>query len=301
MVGSLPSSVDDAALALESIMRPLPVDGSLPSSADEAAVVCSLPSPMDDAASALRSTMGPLHVVGSLPSSVDDAANAFLSMEAPLQMVGSLPSSVDDAAVVCSLPSSVDDAAYDAHYVGSLPSPLSDAALESVTESDVAVGGRRPCETSGAAREELQTGADNEAYFKGLLASLSRCSMTDLRQVFDYCSETDLLLREKQHFAKPSLDLNPLDVVYEIVAELSQLEATRAVLGWVDVKIVVERACLAFGIEDALQLVHDALDTWDSMGVMLWKRCRIIRNGQLFCTRNKEQAIVKFLVQPHFG
>ena len=64
----------------------------------------------------------------------------------------------------------------------------------------------------------------------------------------------------------PSLDLNPLDVVYEIVAELSQLEATRAVHGWVDVKLVLERACLVLRKKDALQ----ALDTWDSMKVLVW-------------------------------
>ena len=101
--------------------------------------------------------------------------------------------------------------------------------------------------------------------------------------------------------ALPSLDRNPLDVVYEIVAELSQLEAARAVLGWVDVKLVVERACLVLCKEDALQLVHEALDTWASMNVMVWIRCRIIRNGRLFATRNRGQSLVKFPVRPHLG
>ena len=90
--------------------------------------------------------------------------------------------------------------------------------------------------------------------------------------------------------------LNPLDVVYEIVTELSK--NTLAAEGWVDVEDICTGARAVygevnvkarFGSENVKSLVSEALDNWESLGIMVNRQCSFSRNGQVI-----HKSIVKF-------
>ena len=183
-----------------------------------------------------------------------------------MQPIGPLPSSVDDAAFTTT-PSSEDEAA--ARY--SLPSPMGDAA-----QASLSTVGFLPSSVDDAAVETLLPSSMDDAAFDAIGGIAGPWQ--------DVGS-----LPSPESDAAPSPDSNPLDVVYEIVVEQSQLEITKTGGGWVDVQIVVDQAGLVFGDKYAPQLVLESLDTWESFGVMRWIRGQSNRNGQF----------VKFQAQPY--
>ena len=89
-------------------------------------------------------------------------------------------------------------------------------------------------------------------------------------------------------------------MVFEIVTELSQHRDALAAGGWVDVEDICTRARAVYGevnvkaLFGSKSLVSEALDNWESLGVMVNKQCSISRNGRVLHTRNPEQSIVKF-------
>jgi len=120
------------------------------------------------------------------------------------------------------------------------------------------------------------------------LLALLRLSMAVARTRFsDRVERQDLeeamrLVRaskESVELARPSKEgVNPLDVVYDIVKELSQREASRNNDGYVEVAMVVNMA----GHKALTQeMVEEALANWESLSVM---------------NRNETKALVRFLV-----
>ena len=133
-----------------------------------------------------------------------------------------------------------------------------------------------------------------EVYFQGLLDSLSLgCAAELLNELFS--TATDLAAALPTEAGLPTSyagedlgdmgDVNPLDAVYEAVAELSlHCKATEAD-GWVDVHTVDAAVSWAFHRDVAVvrPIVTEALYMWDSLGVMEFRQ---------------ELSLVKFLVHP---
>jgi len=78
--------------------------------------------------------------------------------------------------------------------------------------------------------------------------------------------------------ARDGASTNPLDIIYDIVNELSQRSGVQDSDGWVEIQMVVARAGVKLLTEE---MVAEALENWESLSVMV---------------RNERKTHVKFLV-----
>ena len=203
---------------------------------------------------------------GSLPSPLCDAANVERE-----EYFKTLLCSLVDCTTVGFL-----KACEERIFAGSVPSPVGEAADGSVPSHGSDAASKNTADGFPKVCEPGESEEDTEAV---------------------EAWRRELKMREELSWTSvsvPPKDSNPLDVVYEVLAELSQRDEARAVLGWVDVDQVVEKASAVFGCDNAQEIVHEALDNWACLDVMVWLRCRRIRNGQLLKTRKPEESVVKF-------
>mmetsp|Transcript_6257 Transcript_6257/g.14421 ORF Transcript_6257/g.14421 Transcript_6257/m.14421 type:complete len:792 (+) Transcript_6257:81-2456(+) len=101
------------------------------------------------------------------------------------------------------------------------------------------------------------------------------------RQDFDEAMRLMKASKESIELSAPAKrGQNPLDVVYEILADLSRREAAQKADGWIDLAHVVSMAG-----HKALtrELVMEAIDSWQSLSIILM---------------NPEKTMVQFLVPP---
>merc|ERR1719373_1403783 len=97
------------------------------------------------------------------------------------------------------------------------------------------------------------------------------------RQDFDEAIRLMKASKESVELSMPAKkNVNPLDLVYDIIADLSRKESDND--GWVDMAHVISMAG-----HEALtkEMVIEAIENWESLSVL---------------TRNPERTLVKFLV-----
>merc|ERR1712151_1382771 len=99
------------------------------------------------------------------------------------------------------------------------------------------------------------------------------------RQDFDEAMRLMKASKESVELSAPAKkNVNPLDLVYDIIADLSRREANND--GWVDMAHVVSMA----GHKSlTTEMVQEAVENWEGLSVLI---------------RNKEKTLVKFLVPP---
>merc|ERR1712113_5736 len=99
------------------------------------------------------------------------------------------------------------------------------------------------------------------------------------QQDFDEAMRLMKASKESVELSAPAKkNVNPLDLVYDIIADLSRREANND--GWVDMAHVVSMA----GHKSlTTEMVHEAVENWEGLSVL---------------SRNKEKTLVKFLVPP---
>ncbi|CAE8621802.1 unnamed protein product [Polarella glacialis] len=101
------------------------------------------------------------------------------------------------------------------------------------------------------------------------------------RQDFDEAMRLMKASKESVELSAPAKrGQNPLDLIYEIIADLSRREASVAADGWIDMAHVVSMAGHKALTRD---MVLEAIDNWESLSVL---------------TSNPEKTMVKFLVPP---
>lgn len=101
------------------------------------------------------------------------------------------------------------------------------------------------------------------------------------RQDFDEAMRLIKASKESIELSAPAKrGQNPLDLVYEIVADLSRRDQAKEAGGWVDMSHVVSMAGHKALTRD---MVYEAIDNWESLSVLNF---------------NPEKTMVKFLVPP---